>query len=438
MADRNNLPSSKLVEYSRSVTKRLMMLFVVVLPFDQKISSIILGILLIFSIVQMSALGLPSRRHFHWFLPALFLYYLVSELLSDGSWVTMVRRLLFLGVPLVFAVNHDLFDGRFRKQFSGLFIIGNLATIAICIIRAFARSLSFHEGLWHFNSRVIQNSEFDFLTSSIMGGNYFFGQDLSPFMDPIYFGMYIVLSMFMLFQWARTESDTRRLAGGLVAYLVFWGALFLLSSKSALIAALLLAIYMAFHLLLKGKTTLIIKWSAMVGLAIGFIFVLTNPRVKVFTETFWERMAVNPNARFGHDLRILSWDASLEVIKTHWLVGVGEGRKEQVLLATYESKGYVWPVREQHNSHNQYLDFLLGGGVLALTLFLTGLLHLMIKAIKQRNGLLLAFILLFAFNALIENLLSRYAGILLFSVFTSFCWQLAEDDGATDNGMGAA
>lgn len=127
---------------------------------------------------------------------------------------------------------------------------------------------------------------------------------------------------------------------------------------------------------------------------------------------------IDPTAQYGHSLRILSWDASLSVIKTNWLFGVGEGNKENVLVETYILKGYTVPAKELFNSHNQYLDFLLGGGIIGLGLFAAGIGSLLIGAFKEENFPLMAFLLIFCFGALFENFLTCYAGVLLFSTFT--------------------
>jgi O-antigen ligase len=118
-------------------------------------------------------------------------------------------------------------------------------------------------------------------------------------------------------------------------------------------------------------------------------------------------------------LRILSWNASFEVIKRSLPFGVGEGQKEQELVNVYKEKQYAVPAELMHNSHNQYLDFLIGGGLIGFCLFMTGLIHLLLRSIKNLNYPLQAILFIVCFNALFENVLSRHAGILLFTVFIS-------------------
>jgi O-antigen ligase len=148
-------------------------------------------------------------------------------------------------------------------------------------------------------------------------------------------------------------------------------------------------------------------------------FIFYNPRLSIFKDTFVAGLSINPEARYGHDLRILSWDASFDVIKNHWILGVGEANKTEALVDVYKLKDYIVPAQEKFNSHNQYLDFLIGGGIVALGIYLFGLISLLVNAIKNRNKALIAFLLIFSFAALFENLLARHAGVLFFSGFIS-------------------
>ena len=148
------------------------------------------------------------------------------------------------------------------------------------------------------------------------------------------------------------------------------------------------------------------------------MFFLFNPRIQVFLETITDTaFVIDPLARYGHSLRILSWDASIEIIRDNWLIGVGEGNKESKLIEMYLAKGYDEPAKEMYNSHNLFLDFLLGGGIIGLGVFLAGLSSLVVRSLRKHDFVLMAFVFVFSFAALFENLLTRFSGNLFFAIF---------------------
>jgi O-antigen ligase len=395
----------------------LVLLLFLSLPFHRNISTLLIVIILLVSIgFQIKKRTLPTFR-ISWFLPLLFFYYLISGLLTGGSWSAMEKRLLFLVVPIVFWLNPNFFREGLRSRIFWSYVIGIVTAEGFCLLRAIKNSTHWVNGKITFVPKVMPNTDYDFLTASIRDGNFFFGEDFSYFLHPIYFGLYIVLAQILIYVLFKKVKNLRLRLALFVLYFMQFGFLFLISSKAAIISSLLFAFYIAFSF---PKQIWLKSIIAAVVLVFALIFVSLNPRMRIFKDNFITQLSINPNARFGHDLRILSWDASWTIIKGNWVLGVGEGRKDSELTDTYIKKGYVVPAREEFNSHNQYLDFLLGGGVIALGIYLSGILWMVYRAIESDNYILLIFVLLFSFEAFFENLLSRHAGVLLFAVFVTF------------------
>ncbi len=392
----------------------LILLLFLSLPFHRNFSTIVIVIIFLLSLIEFFKRKSLPKIQLNWFLPILFGYYLISNLLSGGSWSSIERLLLLLTVPIMFALNPNFRDLRLRKKIYLSYILGVLIAEGVCLVRAVYNSLSRVDGHWIFNPKVFPDSDYDFLTSAIYEGNYLFGEEFSYFLHPIYFGLYAVCAQFLLFE---LFKNARKLSVRLILfafYLTQFCLLFFISSKAAIISSLLVAFYYAFTY----PQQIWVKWGiAFCVIVFALIFTSFNPKMRLFKDNFVEQLSINPNARFGHDLRILFWDASLTIINENWLVGVGEGRKNTKLIEMYVEKKYVFPAQEGFNSHNQYLDFLLGGGVIALGIYLWGILQVVYSAVKSNNRVLLIFVLIFSFEAFFENLLSRHAGVLLFSVF---------------------
>lgn len=389
-------------------------ILVLSLPFYRSISTWAIVLTFIFSIAGTIKKRQLRGFHLHWFLPLLFLYYIVSFLIAGGGISSLEKRLPLLVVPLLVGLSPDLSSPIIKNKLYQFFIVGNLLAFAICFFRALTRSINFANGALRFNSQVVYDPNNDFLTSSVMGGNYFFGSEFSHFLHPTYFGMYLVFAQALVYHLAISSKNDKKRLFGIVTYLLLFAALFLLSSKAAILSALLLA----FYILTKLQLSWVYKGSLIMSfVAILLIFVFFNPRLRVFKDTFNVDRLIDPSARFGHDLRALSWDASIDIIKENWLLGVGEAEKDKELVNKYIEKGYAIPAKEMFNSHNMFLDFAIAGGLICAILFAIGLLIILRESLKQRNLVFSAFILIFIFNGLFENLLSRNWGIMLFSIF---------------------
>lgn len=124
----------------------------------------------------------------------------------------------------------------------------------------------------------------------------------------------------------------------------------------------------------------------------------------------------------GRALRELKWSCAAEVIRENFFTGVGTGDVQDELDLCYKKRNYVpllyWK-DTRYNSHNQYLDTFIEFGIAGiLTLVLCFVVAARI-AIKNKNLLYIAFILLFAISCLTESFLERQHGIVFYAFFNS-------------------
>ena len=385
------------------------------LPFTRSFINITIAAIILYSVYHHVKEKKWPAIQFHWFLPLLFFYFLLSVLISGGSWSLVERRLTLIIIPIIFALNLNYFHPKLKNKIYMSFVAGNILATIICTTRALVRSIYIDNGKIIFDAKVLKDTDYDFLTSSVMGGNYFFSSEFSYFLDSSYFALYIVFAQVLTFELLRNSSGKIRNRFLVFCYIFLFIPLFLLSSKAALISSFVVLIYG----LVKIETTFRNRVVYLLGFcAVILLFFLFNPRLKFFLDTIADTIfVIDPLARYGHSLRILSWDASIEIIKNNLLIGVGEGNKESKLLEMYLAKGYDEPAREMFNSHNLFLDFLLGGGIIGLGVFLVGLSSLLMRSLRKHDFVLLAFVFVFSFAALFENLLTRFSGNLFFAIF---------------------
>lgn len=135
--------------------------------------------------------------------------------------------------------------------------------------------------------------------------------------------------------------------------------------------------------------------------------------------------AINPDAnRWGEQqIRGSIWPCAIETVSKSSYLGVGLGDVKDALEKCYIERDYTsltyWE-GVRFNAHSQYLETLVGLGILGLLYFLIllGYLFFIFKQNKSELGYLFLFILMMSF--LTESLLERQRGILIFTTFIPF------------------
>ncbi|WP_157730300.1 O-antigen ligase family protein [Tenacibaculum jejuense] len=109
-------------------------------------------------------------------------------------------------------------------------------------------------------------------------------------------------------------------------------------------------------------------------------------------------------------LRYLAYDYTFKELKTSWFLGIGMQNVEKKISEKIIADGYKY--FQGINTHNQYLHFFIGMGILGFLFFIFFIFFLLKN--KEIN---IYFILFFCFIMLTESVLVRGKGILLFSFF---------------------
>jgi O-antigen ligase len=123
----------------------------------------------------------------------------------------------------------------------------------------------------------------------------------------------------------------------------------------------------------------------------------------------------------GKALRLAIWKCSADIIKHHWLFGVGTGDVQDSLQQSYENRKFYFASRyNRYNAHNQYIQIALATGVVGLLLLLSCIIYPIWCYKKRfRGNLYLLFILIFAFICFSESILEASKGIIWYSFFNS-------------------
>lgn len=115
--------------------------------------------------------------------------------------------------------------------------------------------------------------------------------------------------------------------------------------------------------------------------------------------------------------RVELWNASWQVIRDNWLLGVGIGDYKNALdnqLACQQSS-----IAYKHNrgSHNQWLTYWLMGGILVVIYFICALIVPPVRNRQTVSFLYVACLLVLVASMIVEDTLSSQTGRMLFAMF---------------------
>lgn len=248
------------------------------------------------------------------------------------------------------------------------------------------------------------------------------GAEVTKFLDMhnAYFGMYLVMSNILIVSFLKTTK--RNLYFVLLLLVIAIQSLFLMQmvAKTAIILNLLIIIPSLIYLLINRKKIKTLVFLATIIVGIGyFTFTKFNLPLKRIKDRVEELIYANESER---ETRPVIWESALPIIKDNFLIGVGTGDANIVLVEKYKSDG----LKTNTNIHNQYLDYLLRFGVVGLLVFLSVLIFAIYQSIKLNNYVYFCFLILIMGSCITENILSRQWGIVFFASFNYLLYLRAQ------------
>jgi O-antigen ligase len=237
--------------------------------------------------------------------------------------------------------------------------------------------------------------------------------------QPVYIGSFIVLSNIFCLSFINIERN--RLAKWLYILAIFINTFFLfqLSARSSLsINMIVIIFFTSFTFSVKKK----------LGLGILFITAFLVTSVFLFTSSGFTKLRMqlmlteltsNSIEMTDPKSRLLIWPYAVKIIEDNWILGVGTGDAEQLLLESYKKHKLEELYKAQLNAHNQYLTLMMRHGLLGLFVIIINIVFPLWIYMKNRNVEAFLFICLIAVFFLTENVLGRAQGVIFFSLFHS-------------------
>lgn len=225
-------------------------------------------------------------------------------------------------------------------------------------------------------------------------------------MHPSYFAIILVLFLSAVMN-GRILIEIRSNAM-LSSAVVFASLLFLVETSSRVGFASLVFI-LTFSFFDKGKTKY--RWAQLV---IFLVLIITVLKFDYLSSKLLSLVDIEGNVTFE---RYFRWKEILNVNgkKGNWLFGVGTGDIYYIFDQAYKNGGFKLASSENYNAHNQYLELLVGNGLIGLFIYLWCLLNFVFKT--KLKGISMPFMVLIVLFSFSESFLVRSKGVMFFSFF---------------------
>ena len=193
----------------------------------------------------------------------------------------------------------------------------------------------------------------------------------------------------------------------LVAFLALLSYLFLISSRSGIVALAIAFAAAIIHLLFFRK---------QYKLAFTFIFLATALSASAYfiVPSVFDRFVALATwtDNYYPDDRVIAWECGVQASHGHLLWGYGSGDYMPHLVEAFDQRGYKRAIDIGYNTHNEYIETVLQTGLFGLTVLAIMLFSPFAAAIsKKRHNLLAALaIIVIACMCVFEAMLNRQMG----------------------------
>jgi O-antigen ligase len=336
---------------------------------------------------------------------SLFIIFYISAILSDNSkeaFVKIETMLSLIVLPIVFNVFLGNFKSNIPKILNAFQHIYYLITIIYSLIV-----------LYHFS--FYRNPKFP-----IKDANFFRNVLLDiPLIGehPIYSSIFIAIAIIIgikLYNIKNILSLKNILI--LLGHFILVGLLLILMSKGVLIGLIVAILISAFYF-----SNFFYKYFLAIVLIVGIGFMLPSENNR-FKQLIDKETYSNFKLENSTSVRLSILACNVKLIKEKIYLGYGVGDVQDNLNQCYSSKAQHL-AKAKYNSHNQYLFLWLSSGLVGLAIFILYLFFYFKIAKVNKSYIMLSILCLYCIVFMIENVLSRQSGVILFSFLINlYAW----------------
>ena len=226
----------------------------------------------------------------------------------------------------------------------------------------------------------------------------------------IYISIAIIFSFFLL------KKEKKRIKTFILYFidLILLGFLLILMKKGPVLG---LGIVFTMFVLFQNKKQL--WYFYFFSLTFLAVIIYNTPKLKIKFEELSNIETIKNGNLTSTNIRYSIYRYAKETISKSPIIGYGIGDYRDELIKVYKANSPSL-YKEEYNSHNQYLSFIISIGFIGLIAFITMLGYNFICAIKFKNQLLILIIIFYCFVMSFENVLERQLGVIMFSFFINF------------------
>ncbi|MFA5781717.1 MAG: O-antigen ligase family protein [Bacteroidales bacterium] len=412
-------------EVIRKINFFLLVLISFSIPFHRLFAVYLCALWIIFSLMEGDFFKKISRKNEKGYLLLFILFYalhIIGMTYSENTKaakIDIILKIPFIIMPFLFSLSGDYLREKKNKILLS-FVAGNLLASVICLIAATVRSFSVVNGTWVFNAELMDHN-YSFWQMLANGGNNFMYEPLSIFHHSGYFSVYIVISVLLLLDMLVHKEIGKSMHTKVLYILLilfFCIMVYLLFARTGLIALFIVLLGYSIYVIFKSKIKIYTLGLLIIITIAGVVIIGHNNRIKnSFNEI--KKIIYNSNKRVDSDNRLFIWFNSLEIIKNNLFTGVGTGDNKNKLLEIYKEKKMEKAEKARLNVHNQFLETTIQLGLPGLLVLLAIFILPFIRAVKNRNILLMCFLIVNGMFFFFESCLNTQAGVVFFSFFYS-------------------
>ena len=248
-------------------------------------------------------------------------------------------------------------------------------------------------------------------------GNYFVYDKLSILLNKhtTYYSLYCVIAIsYFLYDLLQLKKTNIFISIATILILLFF--IYLLSARIAIVALLVVAVYYIKIQITHRKQKVFLS-LLVVGILLSTLLFSSNYAAR------FESISQNPNKLTENNefnTRIIHWKSALETLNTSaYIFGKGTGDGKEGLYEQYLKNNFTIGFTQKYNAHNQYIEFLMSNGFIAIIAYFCLLLAALIYAIRFNDLFGVLVVLLFMMYSITESILERQSGILIVALLCS-------------------
>jgi O-antigen ligase len=239
-------------------------------------------------------------------------------------------------------------------------------------------------------------------------------------MHATFFSMQLAIALIFLLAETITSASRYKQFCYLCCCGVLTAGLVQLSSKSVIIALVIIINIALPWFLLSGKKRRLFITATASFTALILIAILNSGTLR---ERFVTDLKddLSPGKKLETvDTRLQRWGVAAELIKKSPVIGYGAGSEVDLLHESFFKNKLYSSFLNRLNAHNQYLSFLIKSGIVGLLLYLGTLFWGFKIALAKKDLLLLSFITLIAVVSMSESFFDVDKGVCFYAIFFSY------------------